>query len=162
MRSILLVLVARASAQVMRAGDDAGRQAFGDPGMEHKVADLGVNLQQVAGANVAEFAARPPDSPRADSYARFRKELRIARARVNQVGQAEDGQQRVDVAARVFRPIDARHVARIKIIRWLAQRRLAGPSDECGCGNIPGARTRATSNRPCVFENNSSLREGVL
>jgi hypothetical protein len=43
------ILAQSPSAQMMRAGDDAGADALGHPGLVDEVANFGVDLEQVAG-----------------------------------------------------------------------------------------------------------------
>ncbi len=51
----LIFFIDAPAAQMVRAGDHSRRQALGDPRVQHEVADLGVNFDQIAGANVAEL-----------------------------------------------------------------------------------------------------------
>src|SRR5271155_2976633 len=80
------------SSEVMRAGGDAGADALGDPYLVDEVANLGVDLEQVAGGD-AEARRILGVDPEGIAMGDFIKPLRVAGARMDQGGQSEGRQQ---------------------------------------------------------------------
>ena len=144
----LILFIQAPTSHMVRAGDDARRQPLGDPGVQHEESDFGVNFEQVAGANIAEFLRIRLDSPTADSYAQSRKEISSSPTACG--SDAASGKSAAACTRRHS------HLSAIPPAACIADRslRLAfpprppAPSDECDCDSIPEARIPATSSPP--------------
>ena len=77
----------------MRARDDAGLDAFGDPNTIDEVTDVRGDAQQIAGLN-AEFFRVTGVHPNRIAIGNFIKPLRIAGARVNERWQTKRRHER--------------------------------------------------------------------
>src|SRR6185437_16771850 len=76
------------AAHVVRAGDDAGANAFGDPRRYYKMADLRAHAQQVAERDAQSFGVGRMD-PERIVVCDLVQPFRIATSRMDEHGQAE-------------------------------------------------------------------------
>jgi hypothetical protein len=110
--------------------------------MQHEEANLSVDLEQIASANVTEFLRVNGVHPERILVSNLVQQFRVAGTCVDQRGQPEDGQECENFAARILGPVDSRS----RLLTF--PRTRPAQNGEHDSGSIPEGQTLATASPP--------------